>query len=195
MAEAKALREKEAAEFATVKSESDANIAAMAKAVTALENGMDGSFLQTPAAAVLSSIAMKSAIPAADQQVLTAFLSQSSSYAPQSGEVTGILKQMGDTMVANLADATATEEKAIENYKGLMGAKTKEVAATTSAVEAKTKQIGELGVALVNMKDDLSETQDTLAEDEKFLAELEKSAQQRLLSGRSAPRPGQMSLW
>merc|ERR1719343_919542 len=131
---------------------------------------MGGSFLQTPAAAILSRAIEKSGMIEADQQVLTAFLSQSSEYAPQSGEITGILKQMGDTMAANLADATAAEEKAIALYKGVMGAKTKEVAATTSAVEAKTKQIGELGVALVNMKEDLSETQDTLAEDEKFLA-------------------------
>merc|ERR1719221_1751046 len=78
-------------------------------------------------------------------------------------------------MAADLADATSTEEGAIENYKGLMAAKTKEVGATTAAVEAKTKQIGELGVALVNMKEDLSDTQDALAEDQKFLAELEKS--------------------
>merc|ERR1719469_905470 len=174
MAEATALREREASDYATFKSDADANIAAMAKAVTALENGMGGSFLQTPAAEVLSRLAMKSA-SGVDQQILTAFLSQSSQYAPQSGEVTGILKHMGDTMVANLADATSTEEKAIDNYKGLIGAKTKEVAATTSIFESKTKQIGELGVSLVNMKEDLSDTQDTLAEDETFLAELKKS--------------------
>merc|ERR1719264_1585385 len=41
------------------------------------------------------------------------------------------------------------------------------------------EQIGELGVSLVQMKDDLSETQEALAQDKKFLAELEKTCADR----------------
>merc|ERR1719203_2252624 len=44
MAEATKLREKEASAFAAVKSESDANIAALTKATAAVEKGMAGSF-------------------------------------------------------------------------------------------------------------------------------------------------------
>jgi chromosome segregation ATPase len=82
---------------------------------------------------------------------------------------------MGDTMAADLADATSAEEAAIKTYKGLMAAKTSEVAATTATVEAKTQQIGELGVAIVNMEEDLSDTQASLKDDQQFLAELDKS--------------------
>merc|ERR1719464_270707 len=57
----------------------------------------------------------------------------------------------------------------------LMKAKTKEVAALTAKVEAKTTQIGDLGVSIVMMKEDLDDTQATLAEDKTFLGELEKS--------------------
>merc|ERR1719316_2276649 len=46
MAEATSIREKEAAAFAAEKAELSANIAAMKKATTAIENGMAG-FLQT----------------------------------------------------------------------------------------------------------------------------------------------------
>merc|ERR1719230_1522372 len=53
MAEATAIREKEAATFATFKSESETNIAAITKAVAALEKGAAGSFLQSAAAASL----------------------------------------------------------------------------------------------------------------------------------------------
>jgi len=175
MAEATALREKEAATYAAFKAEHDTNIAAVAKATAAIEKGVAGSFLQTPAAQVLKRIVSKSDLPEADQETVTAFLSQSTGYAPQSGEIIGILKQMGDTMAANLADATATENSAIETYKGLMAAKTKEVEALTATIEAKTKQIGELGVAIVNLKEDLDDTQASLADDKGFLAELEKS--------------------
>merc|ERR1712238_362693 len=96
-------------------------------------------------------------------------------YAPQSGEIIGILKQMGDTMAANLADANAVEKDAIANYNGLIAAKKKEVEALTSTIEAKTKQIGELGVAIVNMKEDLDDTSASLADDKGFLKELETS--------------------
>jgi len=175
IAEATAVREKEAAEYAAFKADAEANGAAVAKAITALENGMSGSFLQTPAASVVSRACMKVGLAEDDQQVLTAFLSQSSSYAPQSGEITGILKQMGDTISANLADATADEEKALSIFKGLTAAKAKEVEATTATVEAKTTQIGALGVAIVQMKEDLSDTEASLVEDQKFQAELKKS--------------------
>jgi len=175
MAEATALREKEAATFAAFKAEHDTNIAAIAKATAAIEHGVAGSFLQTPAAQLLQRLVSKSDLPEADQETVTAFLSQSTSYAPQSGEIIGILKQMGDTMAANLADATAVENTAIENYKGLMAAKTKEVAALTARIEAKTKQIGELGVAIVQLKEDLDDTSAALADDQSFLADLKKS--------------------
>merc|ERR1711920_322160 len=101
--------------------------------------------------------------------------SQSSEYAPQSGEIIGILKQMGETMAANLGSATSDEQAAIKTFEGLVQAKKKEIEALTSTVEAKTKQIGELGVAIVMMKEDLSDTQAALAEDKAFLADLSKS--------------------
>jgi hypothetical protein len=174
MQEATSLREKQATEFATYKADADTNIASISKAVTALEKGMSGTFLQTPAAAALRRLVGKVNMPDIDQQTLTAFLSQSADYAPQSGEITGILKEMGDTMAADLADATKQEEGAITSYKELMSAKTKEVQANTAKIETKTKQIGELGVAIVQMKEDLSDTQAALIDDQKFLAELEK---------------------
>ena len=45
-----------------------------------------------------------------DREDLTAFLSNDASYAPQSVAITGILKQMGDTMSASLTDATDAED-------------------------------------------------------------------------------------
>merc|ERR1719337_498718 len=53
MAEATNIREKEAAAFADLKSEADANIAACTKATVAIEKGMAGSFLQSSSAQVL----------------------------------------------------------------------------------------------------------------------------------------------
>merc|ERR1719242_1999176 len=101
--------------------------------------------------------------------------SQSSDYAPSSGEVTGILKEMGDEFSASFKDATAKENAAIKDYEALMAAKEKEVDALTAAIEAKTLKIGDLGVSIVQMKNDLTETEASLMEDKQFLAEMEKN--------------------
>merc|ERR550532_2728819 len=59
MAAATAIREKEAAAFATEKADYTANIDAITKAVTALEKGAAGGFLQTRAAEILRQVVAK----------------------------------------------------------------------------------------------------------------------------------------
>merc|ERR1719160_1824690 len=177
VAKATALREKEASAFATESGELKTNIAATKKATTAIEKGMGGAFLQTSVGSVLKKLSITMDISAMDREMLTAFLtqgqSQSSEYVPASGQITGILKQMSDTMEANLATATAEEEAAIKDFNGLVAAKTKEINALTKEVESKTARIGELGVELVTMKEDLDDTTKSLIEDEAFLKDLE----------------------
>jgi len=178
MAKATAIREKEAAAFAAEKAEYDATITAITKAVAALEKGVAGGFLQTSAAQVLRDFLHNDMdIGETDRQMVTSFLSatQSSEYAPQSGQIIGILKEMGDTMAADLASATKAEEAAINIYEELMAAKKKEIDALTASIENKIKQIGELGIEIVEMQEDLSDTEKSLMADKEFLANLEKS--------------------
>jgi len=176
MAEATSIREKEAATFAAYKAEAEANLAAIEKAVGALEKGMAGSFLQTTAVDVLKKIVQADNIMIdSDRDEVMSFLSGTEDYAPQSGEITGMLKQLGDRMAADLADTTKTEEEAIKSYNALMAAKTKEVNANTAAIEDKTIREGETSVNIVNMQNDLSDAQKALAEDTKFLADMEKN--------------------
>jgi len=177
--EASALREKEAAAYASEKDEYTANIAAMKKAVDSIEKGTAGSLLQTDLVARLrGAVAKERELLEEDREEVLSFLSggqeHSSSYAPASGQIAGILKQMGDTMEKNLADATEQEQEAIKTYESLMAAKKKELEALTSSIESKTKKIGELNVAVVEMKADLADTADSLAEDQAFAKELEK---------------------
>jgi len=132
--------------------------------------------LQTAAAQVLRNLVMgKSSIADYDREELTAFLSSNNGYAPQSGQITGILKQMLDTMNKDLAEATATEEAAIKAYNELMAAKEKEVNALTAAIEEKMVRLGKLQVEIVEMKEDLDDTGKGLVEDKKFLADLKKN--------------------
>jgi len=175
MADATAVREKEAAEFAKEKSEYGTNVDALTKAIAALEKGMTG-FLQTQSAQVLRNMVENlNMVSDYDRDELVSFLSgsQHDEYAPQSGEVTGILKQMKDTMAKGLAEAEAAEAAAIKSYEELMAAKTKEVEALTAAIETKTVRVGELGVEIVQMKEDLSDTEKALVADTKFLKDLD----------------------
>jgi len=178
VAKATAIREKEAAAFAAEKAEYDATITAITKAVAALEKGVAGGFLQTTSAQVLRDFLHNDMdMGESDRQTLASFLSatQGTDYAPQSGQIIGILRQLGDTMAADLESATKTEEAAIKTFDELTAAKKKEIDALTASIEKKMTLIGELGVEIVEMKEDLTDTEKSLMADQEFLANLEKS--------------------
>merc|ERR1719271_407262 len=174
--QATALRNKEAAAYAKVSSDFKTNIAAMQSAIAAIEKGATG-FLQTRTASVLRRLTVTLDISSTDRDVLTSFLSEGgeAGYAPQSGEISGILNQMLETMEKDLADATAAENSAIESFEGQSAALTKEIAALTHKIETLLVRIGDAGVALVNMKEDHDDTTKCLLEDKAFLAEMEQS--------------------
>jgi len=174
MAAATALREKEAAAFAKFSEDSKTNLAALAKAIPAIESGMAGAFLQTTEANNLKRFTMEKAeIPDETRQEVLAFLSGKGEYAPQSGQIVGILKQMEDEMSKALEEAEAAEAEAIKAYDALMAAKQKEVEALNAQIESKLTRKGELGVELAGGLNELEDTEVSVKEDEKFLAELE----------------------
>lgn len=176
--EATALREKEAAAYAKFKAEGGTNVDALLKAVDALEKGVAGSFLQTTSAGVLRQLAQSNLdMVDADREDLMAFLQSSdkSEYAPQSGQIIGILKQLGDEMVAGLSEATANEKLAIKQFEELTAAKEKEKISLTKSIADKSVRVGELAVSIAQMKNEAEDTAESLAEDKAFLADLEKN--------------------
>jgi len=196
MAEATALRDKENEAFNSLESESKTNIAGVEKAIAAIEKGMGGAFLQTTAASVVKQITMNSQkMMDADRQDVLSFLSGSAEYAPASGEITGILKTMLDEMNADLADATATEKAAVVDFEGLMAAKKKEVDALSAMIEQKLTRVGDLGVEIQEMKNDLGDTADGLADDAKFLEDLDKNcaSKQKLFDENVKYRTGELA--
>jgi len=176
IAAATALREKQAAEYAKVSSDYEANVAAMGKAITAIGAGAAG-FLQTTAASSVRRLAIDMDISPADRDQVMAFLAQGQGfgYAPKSGQIVGILKQMKETMEADLAATNAAEEKAIGIYDALIVAKEKEINANTAAIESKIERVGNLGVEIETMKADLGDTAQSMIEDKKFLADLDNT--------------------
>jgi len=58
-----------------------------------------------------------------------------------------------------------------------MAAKNKEVEALTKAIETKIVRVGNLGVEIATMKNDLTDTQEGLIEDQQFMAEMGKTCE------------------
>merc|ERR1719336_3441101 len=144
---------------------------------------MAGAFLQTDTAQILKAVlsSKKDLLMEDDREDLMAFLSnsQGTDYAPQSGQIVGILKTMGDEMAAGLAEATKAEEAAIAVYEKLMAAKKKEVIALTKEIETKLTRIGDLGVEIAEMKNDVGDTQEALVQDKNFLENLEENCEKK----------------
>jgi len=173
IAEATGIRGKDAASYAKESGDLKTNLAALNKAIAAIEKGAGGAFLQTSSAATLRNLVEESdSLSDLDRHDVTSFLTSENT---GSGQISGILKAMGDTMSSTLTEVVASEEASIKSFDALIAAKTAEIEALTAAVEEKTVRIGELGVEIVQMKADLSDSQSSLLEDKKFAAELEKN--------------------
>merc|ERR1719335_1283627 len=84
------------------------------------------------------------------------------------------MKQMKETMEANLKDATDTETTAATGFAELEASKLKEIEIATESIESKTLRSGELAVAIVQTKNDLEDTVEEIADNEKMSAELAK---------------------
>eukprot|EP00929_Paragymnodinium_shiwhaense_P014906 TRINITY_DN1228_c0_g2_i1.p1 TRINITY_DN1228_c0_g2~~TRINITY_DN1228_c0_g2_i1.p1 ORF type:complete len:762 (-),score=311.17 TRINITY_DN1228_c0_g2_i1:123-2336(-) len=185
MAEATAIREKEHEKYAAESGELKTYVDSLARAVPAIMNGMAGTRDQAAAqlqlgtglaSAIRKAAASDLSLTEDDRQSVVAFIGngQESGYIPASTEVLGILKTMKEDFEGNLAELTATEEEAVKLHDNLIAAKTKEVNALTEAIEKKTQRVGDLGVEIVQMKADLTESEKMLIEDQKFLADLDK---------------------
>merc|ERR1719409_1590088 len=114
------------------------------------------SLLQLPTGGRLHKlIATYPNVDPVDRKNAMAFLEhkEDGDYAPQSGQIVGILKGMKDDMEAELKEAIATEEKAIAGFGELKASKEAEIEMATEAIETKTGRSGETAVSIVQTKD------------------------------------------
>merc|ERR1712066_475437 len=98
-------------------------------------------------------------------------------YAPQSGEIFGILRQMKETFEANLSDAQKEEMANQKAYEDLKAAKEAEIAAGQSQIDTKTQELADTDEKLAKAKEDIEDTRNSLAADEKFLMMLKEKCQ------------------
>merc|ERR1719263_159327 len=195
--QATALRQKELAEFNAEEKDALQAISALKSAVTVLSKHNAGAFMQMPAthlqgvaatlqhemqkhASLLSGVLTHSerravsAFVQAPQDYFDAEPTFKQSYAPQSGEIFGILKQMKETFEENLSNSQKEELQNQKAYEELKAAKTEEIKAGQDQIDAKTDELASTDEKLANSKEDLEDTKNNLSADEEFLLMLKE---------------------
>merc|ERR1719359_2115608 len=94
------------------------------------------------------------------------------SYAPQSGQILGILKQMLETFESNLSQSQKDELAASSDYENLKAVKETEITAALNQIELKTQELATTDEKNANAKADLEDTEAQLEADKKFLENL-----------------------
>lgn len=96
------------------------------------------------------------------------------SYAPQSGQIFGILQQMQEDFEANLKDSQEAEAKAVKAYGELKAAKEDEIASGKKAIAQFDTDIGDTSEKHASDLQLLDDTKAQLALDQEFLKNLEE---------------------
>jgi hypothetical protein len=96
-------------------------------------------------------------------------------YAPKSGQILGVMKQLKDEMEADLSEASKTEMSRATGFAELREAKTNEIAAGEALLEKKTEELAQDDMDLAHAKEDLEEYKASLSEDQKFMINLKKT--------------------
>eukprot|EP00933_Yihiella_yeosuensis_P045084 TRINITY_DN4039_c0_g1_i1.p1 TRINITY_DN4039_c0_g1~~TRINITY_DN4039_c0_g1_i1.p1 ORF type:complete len:684 (+),score=242.55 TRINITY_DN4039_c0_g1_i1:75-2054(+) len=188
MESAESQRSKAHTSFEKDVTEDRAAIKAISDALPAIERAMGGGFLQT-AKQVLSKLPdykieiLKKAVSNSkgseeDKQTMASFL-EGQTVEGGVGSVGGLMKNMKADLQGEVNTETEIETKEVNVFKQLMQAKKDEKETIAETVADKIERQGELKVALVELKGQLSDAQNSLGKDFAVLEELSKSCKQK----------------
>jgi len=99
------------------------------------------------------------------------------SYAPQSGQILGVLRQMQEDFELNLSDAQREEMLKREQYAQLKSAMEAQIAASAAKLDELEADASSNAKALSDAKEDLGTTRESRSADVKFLSDLRLECQ------------------
>jgi predicted RNase H-like nuclease (RuvC/YqgF family) len=192
---ATAIRQKELAEFNEEEKDALEAISALKAAVTVLSK--HNSMLQVPkshmvgvAASVQNAMqkqatVLEGVLTHKERRALASFVQSpedyfdaeptfKQSYAPQSGEIFGILKQMKETFESNLSASQKEEMANQKAYEELKAAKEDEIKAGQEQIDTKTQELADTDEKNAQAKEDVEDTKKSLSADEQFLMMLKE---------------------
>merc|ERR1712072_935848 len=192
---ATAIRQKQLAEFNEEEKDLLGSISALKSAVTVLSK--HNSLLQLPRSHIVGVAAtvqnemqkhaslLSGVLTHSESKIVSSFIQApedyfdaeptfKQSYAPQSGEIFGILKQMKETFEENLSNSQKEELQNQKAYEELKAAKTDEIKAGQDQIDAKTDELADTDEKNAKAKEDVVDTKESLAADEEFLMMLKE---------------------
>jgi len=184
------IRRKDLADFNAEEKDTIVSITGLKNAILVLSK--HNSFLQsTTGSEELTQVALtlestlrkhKDSLSPKQRQAITAFVqspdayvqqpASAGSYAPQSGAIFGILKNMKESFESGLADSQAEEMSSLKTYEALKAAKEDEIASGQEQAQMKTGQLAEADEKAAADKQALEDATNTLKADRDFLAML-----------------------
>ena len=187
---ATALRQKQLAEFNGEEKDLLESISALKSAVTVLSKH-NSALVQMPRSHILGVAAtlqhelskhaalLQGLITPSQRRAAAAFVQSpedflQATYAPQSGEIFGILKQMKETFEANLSASQKEETANQKAYEDLKAAKQDEISAGQEQIDAKTSELATTDEKNAQSKEDIEDTKASLGADEQFLMMLKE---------------------
>jgi len=197
---ARAIREKQLAEFNAEEKDLLESISALKAAITVLSKHHGEAFLQVPRSHVLGVAAtlqqemtrhaslLQGVLSPSERRAAGAFVQAPAdyfdasptfkqSYAPQSGEIFGILKQMQETFESNLSASQKEEMANQKAFEELKVAKQAEIAAGQAQIDTKTGELATTDENNAQAKVDVEDTKASLSADEQFLMMLKEKCQ------------------
>jgi len=192
---ATAIRQKQLAEFNEEEKDLLESISALKSAVTVLSK--HNSLLQMPRSHIVGVAAtvqnemqkhaslLTGVLTHKERKAVSSFIQApedyfdaeptfKQSYAPQSGEIFGILKQMKETFETNLSSSQKEEMANQKAYEELKAAKEDEIAAGQSQIDSKTQELADTDEKNAQAKEDVADTKKSLSADEQFLMMLKE---------------------
>jgi len=192
---ATAIRQKQLAEFNEEEKDALEAISALKSAVTVLSK--HNSFLQIPRSHVVGVAAtiqnemqkhaslLAGVLTHKEKRIMSSFIQApedyfdaeptfKQSYAPQSGEIFGILKQMKETFESNLSSSQKEEMANQKAYEDLKAAKEAEIKAGQDQIDSKTQELADTDEKNAQAKEDVEDTKKSLSADEQFLMMLKE---------------------
>jgi len=200
LAQATALREKQLAEFNAEEKDLLESISALKAAITVLSKHHGGALLQAPRSHILGVAAtlqfqlakhaslFNGVLTPKERRAAAAFVQSpedyfdaaptfKQSYAPQSGEIFGILRQMRETFESNLSASQKEELANQKAYEELKAAKEEQIQAGQAQLDTKTQELATTDEQNAQAKVDIEDTKASLAADEQFLMMLKEKCQ------------------
>merc|ERR1719394_2009 len=166
-------------------------LSALKNAVAVLakhHGGAASAFLQVPPSHIIGVAAtlqhltekhaelLKGVLTHSERRAVASFVqfANKEGYAPQSGEIFGILTQMKETFEKDLGETQKEELANQKAYEEVKAAKLEQIAAGQAQVDKKTQELADTDERLAHSKQDIEDTKNSLSADEKFLMDLKE---------------------